>query len=719
MKVGNFLKNIKNKNIVIKRIAVIFVSILTIGMILINYGFEVNASQAIFSVHRIDDNGVFSKPLLTTTDFSEANKKMLSESEIKGNVVVASTDSLSPLKIISADRAYIHSYPYRIGNVGSVLSGEVTLTIYSNEALTSSSSYIAAHYKMKYIDTRLVNGKPVAKIEFQGLTGYVDISKTDIIPFVFVENGIDIHIGGNEIYYESVGKTKESPYTKLITADFYKVDYDPVKKINEVYAVYEQTINLSKGGKETRYGVAPKWLPVGIYYSSDGIVFYSDIDMKKPIYNGKEIGKYYSYFQWLPLRSTSSFTSDQITNDITRVGHKDSSVIIGAEQDFISYGKKYGMNPLLVYAQAALESGYGTSPIAKTKFNLFGVNAVDSNTGNATEYINVSQSIQQQMNWTLRHYLSQNDWRHAGYSYGNMSSGISVRYASDPYYGMKVASIAYTADKTNNFKEINKIQLGILKDNARTNIRKDPSTNNSPYFVSKAGRVNQFFSVHGAPVNKFYKTDVTQPIVNGEYFNSTGSVGTDYDLDLNKQFAYITQTNLDLVELHDTSPVSDQRGKIYSSERQYIVNTVDGLIFRSEASSGGQVVSKLPYGTVVEGELMNNGWIKATINNKVGYLSYTFMAPYKAGSVVNPPILDPNPVPKPDPKPEEKIIKGDINNDGKVTVIDLAMIKSHLEKIVVLKGDKEKLADLNGDGKITVIDLAMIKSHLEKIVILK
>ena len=95
------------------------------------------------------------------------------------------------------------------------------------------------------------------------------------------------------------------------------------------------------------------------------------------------------------------------------------------------------------------------------------------------------------------------------------------------------------------------------------------------------------------------------------------------------------------------------------------------------------------------------------------------MAPYKAGSVVNPPIPDPNPVPKPDPKPDEKIIKGDINNDGKVTVIDLAMIKSHLEKIVVLKGDKEKLADLNGDGKITVIDLAMIKSHLEKIVILK
>ncbi|CAM3611044.1 dockerin type I domain-containing protein [Erysipelothrix anatis] len=65
--------------------------------------------------------------------------------------------------------------------------------------------------------------------------------------------------------------------------------------------------------------------------------------------------------------------------------------------------------------------------------------------------------------------------------------------------------------------------------------------------------------------------------------------------------------------------------------------------------------------------------------------------------------------------PEPEFPRGDINGDGKVSVVDFAMMKSHLEGVRTLTGDQLKRADLNNDGKVTVIDFAMLKSHLEGI----
>lgn len=61
-------------------------------------------------------------------------------------------------------------------------------------------------------------------------------------------------------------------------------------------------------------------------------------------------------------------------------------------------------------------------------------------------------------------------------------------------------------------------------------------------------------------------------------------------------------------------------------------------------------------------------------------------------------------------EPEYKL--GDINNDGKITVSDMANVKLHLLQKYVLTDTAFKAADINGDDKITVSDLANIKLHL-------
>lgn len=61
---------------------------------------------------------------------------------------------------------------------------------------------------------------------------------------------------------------------------------------------------------------------------------------------------------------------------------------------------------------------------------------------------------------------------------------------------------------------------------------------------------------------------------------------------------------------------------------------------------------------------------------------------------------------------ETKIINGDTNGDGKVTLTDLARIRLHLLKKLTLKNDNATGADTNDDGKISLTDLARVRLHL-------
>ena len=573
------------------------------------------AVPAVYSVKRIDAGGNFSESLFDTENFVDANQKMIDEAKNVGpNVVVVSSKSFSPLKIVAADRAMVHSYPYRVGQPAEPhLAPGVTMYLYNNANLGASLSYVPAHYKMFYEKTELnKRNNLVAKMNLQGVNGYIDLNKTDIIPMIFIENGIPILIGGNEENYNS----PEKSYTKVLKPDVYEVVYDSANNFNEIKTRYEQTF-LKENNNELIYGVAPEWLKPGVYFSPDGIKFFTDIDLRNPVMNGNVVGEHYAYFQWLPIRTTSNFTAEDFTNDLIRVKRYDESVIKGNENAFIENGNQFGMNSLLVYAQGALESGYGTSKYARERFNLFGVDAVDSNPDNAGQYSSPMISVRQQMNFTLRAYLSLDDWRFSGYSYGNMGSGISTRYASDPFYGIKIASVAYRADKAVGFKDINKIELGKITDDLKLNIRKEPSLSSGSYYTTLGGKFNQIVPLYEES-NGFYRSNITQPLVNGEVVKYVGSTkATHYNLDLNSTFGYL--------------------------------------------SSDPKHVQKITSGTV--------------------------------------PVIFVGRI-------------GDVDADGDITLIDLALIKSHLLDNNKLVGEELFRADVDKDRDITLIDLATVKAHL-------
>lgn len=61
------------------------------------------------------------------------------------------------------------------------------------------------------------------------------------------------------------------------------------------------------------------------------------------------------------------------------------------------------------------------------------------------------------------------------------------------------------------------------------------------------------------------------------------------------------------------------------------------------------------------------------------------------------------------------IVKGDVNGDGKISLIDLARVQRHLLEIELQTGIFFKAADVSGDNKISLLDLAKVQRHLLEI----
>ncbi|MEE0839484.1 MAG: SH3 domain-containing protein [Acutalibacteraceae bacterium] len=61
------------------------------------------------------------------------------------------------------------------------------------------------------------------------------------------------------------------------------------------------------------------------------------------------------------------------------------------------------------------------------------------------------------------------------------------------------------------------------------------------------------------------------------------------------------------------------------------------------------------------------------------------------------------------------VVKGDVNCDGKLSLVDLSLLKRHLLYIEELEGNSCDGADVNYDGNITLLDLSLIKRRLLQI----
>lgn len=99
---------------------------------------------------------------------------------------------------------------------------------------------------------------------------------------------------------------------------------------------------------------------------------------------------------------------------------------ISDAQDFLNAEAKYGVNALFMIAHAAIESAWGTSYYARTRNNLFGFNAVDSNPNNASSYTSQAAAVDYYASFLKQYYLTPG----AIYFNGDTPHGVFVKYSS-------------------------------------------------------------------------------------------------------------------------------------------------------------------------------------------------------------------------------------------------------------------------------------------------
>ena len=250
-------------------------------------------------------------------------------------------------------------------------------------------------------------------------------------------------------------------------------------------------------------GPAPSYLEPGItYYSYDGHYFYRDYGVMVSDYRKEERGQsvnpeepYYNYFQYLPMRSQSSYTGIEV-NKMLDGTLKEGSKMKDTGELFVSNQNTYGVNALLMTGIAANESNWGKSSISQQKNNLFGLNATDKAPGvNANQYESVAACIEDFANgWMSKGYLYPKDYRYNGGFLGNKASGLNVKYASDPYWGEKAANIVWRLDHTMGEKDAGKYTLAVKeivpKEHVSVNIRKEPSASST--LLYKTGKAANY-----------------------------------------------------------------------------------------------------------------------------------------------------------------------------------------------------------------------------------
>ncbi|MFQ6792503.1 MAG: glucosaminidase domain-containing protein [Thomasclavelia sp.] len=250
--------------------------------------------------------------------------------------------------------------------------------------------------------------------------------------------------------------------------------------------------NLSNTSYSSRLdcGPAPSYLKEGKdYYSYDGHYFYENStyasystmlnDYRNNVRTNavNSSSPYYNYFQYLSHRSKTSYTAAQLNSAINAmVGSSESnnnrtSKLRNLGATFISEQDKYGSNALLMLAVAANESAWGCSNIAANKNNLFGHAAYDSDpNGSSNAYSSVEYSVYYHAAiFVSRGYLDPiTDARYYGANLGDKASGMNVKYASDPYWGEKGASICWKIDNYLGNSDSKKYTIAI-KDTINTN----------------------------------------------------------------------------------------------------------------------------------------------------------------------------------------------------------------------------------------------------------
>ena len=191
------------------------------------------------------------------------------------------------------------------------------------------------------------------------------------------------------------------------------------------------------------------------YYESDGHRFYHYVTQNASIpvashLSDMEVGKkYYSAdglhfdgfnlenpFLFKDLTEATNYSAEDL-DKVFSLLNIDNSLLENKGATFKEAEEHYHINALYLLAHSALESDWGRSKIAKDKNNFFGITAYDTTPYlSAKTFDDVDKGILGATKWIKENYIDR------GRTFlGNKASGMNVEYASDPYWGEKIASV--------------------------------------------------------------------------------------------------------------------------------------------------------------------------------------------------------------------------------------------------------------------------------------
>lgn len=327
------------------------------------------------------------------------------------------------------------------------------------DAVTGESGYTNGYYAADAAFLGYENGK--VKFMLSGVVGLVNASEVEVLD-------------ATEDWYVSFYRCEQGVLKHYIKNSMYGNSYSSAITVGEMQSYMKNNV---------------------YYYSYDGHYFYTDyIDMLDDYLNDTRANAinadepYYNYYQFVSNRSKTGFTADDINNYVkyylgsSYTSSKTKMYQMG--QYYIQYQNQYGANALAVFGVSANESAFGTSNIAKTKNNLFGHNAVDSDPDMANGYSSPQNSIKDHAKYYVNLWYSTPKYStYHGSFLGDKASGM-LSYASDPYWGEKAAHWAWSLDLyTKNKSDVGK-EILVFKDAGAVNVRKEPSTSSTVLYTT-------------------------------------------------------------------------------------------------------------------------------------------------------------------------------------------------------------------------------------------
>ena len=388
------------------------------------------------------------------------------------------------------------------------------------------------------------NGHGDVWLTLSGFKGTTDIHNLEFVPMVWMNNGTYSYVNGASV-------TKEVPYFSAYTSQGCKeILFTAKDQVGNTYF-------------NAAFGIAPSWMKENKrYYSSNDIDFYEDPQLTK--YSGT----YYNYYQFLPLRTKSKIPASKYNEFLKKMGKNSSSKLWNTGDLFVKAQEHFGLNALMVFSQACVESAYGNSYLATNRNNLFGWKAYDSNPNGATGYTSVKQCIDQAFRDNIRDYVSTNEPVYYGEHFGNKGSGITMKYASSTTYGLTVAAVAYSFDKFAGLVDHQSVHFGVLKDK-NVNVYNQPS--NKANVLYKAGygmdNASPYYNNHVVAVlgtfKDYYKIQSTDYHDGSKVITSRNN-HSDRAYDWNQMIGYVKKSDLQLVTDSDKKTGwVDKNGKKY------------------------------------------------------------------------------------------------------------------------------------------------------------